>query len=125
MTESKIPEFGVKHISRSGRKSEAGIAVRSKVWLEKDGKLFMGWGRVTLLERIDELGSISGAAKSMKLAYRNAWLWVEAMNRLSAKPLVEKATGGAHGGYARLTDEGRRIVAEYREKRAKVRDILK
>ena len=125
MTESKIPEFGVKHISRSGRKSEAGIAVRSKVWLEKDGKLFMGWGRVTLLERIDELGSISGAAKSMKLAYRNAWLWVEAMNRLSAKPLVEKATGGAHGGYARLTDEGRRIVAEYREKRAKVREILK
>ena len=125
MTESKIPEFGVKHLSRSGRKSEAGIAVRSKVWLEKDGKLFMGWGRVTLLERIDELGSISGAAKSMKLAYRNAWLWVEAMNRLSTKPLVEKATGGAHGGYARLTDEGRRIVAEYREKRAKVREILK
>ena len=125
MTESKIPEFGVKHLSRSGRKTEAGIAVRSKVWLEKDGKLFMGWGRVTLLERIDELGSISGAAKSMKLAYRNAWLWVEAMNRLSAKPLVEKATGGAHGGYARLTDEGRRIVAEYREKRAKVREILK
>ena len=125
MTGSKIPEFGVKHLSRSGRKSQTGIAVRSKVWLEKDGKLFMGWGRVTLLERIDELGSISGAAKSMKLAYRNAWLWVEAMNRLSAKPLVEKATGGAHGGYARLTDEGRRIVAEYREKRAKVREILK
>ena len=125
MTESKIPEFGVKHLSRSGRKTEAGIAVRSKVWLEKDGKLFMGWGRVTLLERIDELGSISGAAKSMKLAYRNAWLWVEAMNRLSVKPLVEKATGGVHGGYARLTDEGRGIVAEYREKRAKVREILK
>jgi molybdate transport system regulatory protein len=125
MTESKIPEFGVKHLSRSGRKTEPGIAIRSKVWLEKDGRLFMGWGRMTLLERIDELGSISAAARSMKLAYRNAWLWVEAMNRLSAKPLVEKATGGAHGGYARLTDEGRRIVADYREKRAKVRDILK
>lgn len=125
MTESKIPEFGVKHLSRSGRKSKSGIAIRSKVWLEKDGKLFMGWGRMTLLERIDELGSISAAARSMKLAYRNAWLWVEAMNRLSGKPLVEKATGGAHGGYARLTDEGRRIVDEYREKRAKVREVLK
>jgi molybdate transport system regulatory protein len=125
MTESKIPEFGVKHLSRSGRKTESGIAIRSKVWLEKDGKLFMGWGRMTLLERINELGSISAAARSMKLAYRNAWLWVEAMNRLSGKPLVEKATGGVHGGYARLTDEGRRIVTEYREKRAKVRDILR
>ena len=123
--ESKIPEFGIKHQSRSGQAAESGIAIRSKVWLEKDGKLFMGWGRVKLLEQIDKLGSISAAARSMKLAYRNAWLWVEAMNRLSRSPLVEKATGGPHGGYARLTDEGRKIISEYREKRAKVRDILK
>ena len=124
-TESKVPEFGVKHQSRSGQEAESGIAIRSKVWLEKDGKLFMGWGRVKLLEQIDELGSISAAARSMKLAYRNAWLWVEAMNRLAPSPLVEKATGGAHGGYARLTDEGRKIITEYREKRAMVREILK
>ena len=124
-TGSRVPEFGVKHLSRSGHEAESGLAIRSKVWLEKDGKLFMGWGRANLLERIDELGSISAAAKSMKLAYRNAWLWVEAMNRLSTKPLVEKATGGIHGGYARLTDEGRRIVTDYREKRAKVRESLK
>lgn len=125
MTGAKVPDFGVKHLSRSGQTAEAGLAIRSKVWLEKDGKLFMGWGRATLLDRIDKLGSISAAAKSMKLAYRNAWLWVEAMNRLSGKPLVEKATGGARGGYARLTDEGRRIVNEYLEKRARVRESLR
>ncbi len=124
MTEAKIPDFGVKHGTRSGRTPEAGVVVRSKVWLEKDGKLFMGWGRVTLLERIDQLGSISAAAKSMKLAYRNAWLWVEAMNRLASKPLVEKSTGGAKGGYARLTEEGRRIIREYKEKRTSVRKML-
>lgn len=124
-TEAKIPDFGVKHQSRSGREPESGIAIRSKVWLEKDGKLLMGSGRVRLLEQIDELGSISAAARSMKLAYRNAWLWVEAMNRLAPSPLVEKATGGAHGGYARLTDAGRRIIKDYREKRARVRKILK
>jgi molybdate transport system regulatory protein len=98
--------------------------VKSKVWLEKDGKLFMGWGRATLLERIDQLGSISAAARSMKLAYRNAWLWVEAMNRLAPEPLVEKSTGGARGGYARLTEEGRKIVREYKEKRASVRELI-
>ena len=124
MTKTKIPEFGVKHVSRSSLPPESGIVVKSKVWLEKDGKLFMGWGRVMLLERIDQLGSISAAAKSMKLAYRNAWLWVEAMNKLAPAPLVEKYTGGTHGGYARLTGEGRRIVAEYKEKRIKVREIL-
>jgi molybdate transport system regulatory protein len=120
-----IPEFGVKHGARSGHEPEMGIVLRSKVWLEKDGKLFMGWGRATLLDRIDKLGSISAAARSMKLAYRNAWLWVEAMNRLAATPLVVKSTGGPNGGNARLTDEGRRIVKEYLEKRAQIRDILK
>ncbi|HUT67419.1 MAG TPA: hypothetical protein VMW86_02575 [Dehalococcoidales bacterium] len=124
MTENRVPEFGVKHGARSGHQPESGIVVRSKVWLEKDGKLLMGWGRATLLDRIDQLGSISAAAKSMKLAYRNAWLWVEAMNRLAPEPLVVKSTGGVRGGYARLTEEGRRIVKEYREKRASVRQML-
>lgn len=125
MNKTKIPDFGVKHASRSNHHPESGVVVRSKVWLEKDGKLFMGWGRATLLERIDQLGSISAAAKSMNLTYRNAWLWIEAMNRLAAVPLVKKSTGGTSGGYARLTEEGRRIVAEYKEKRARVRELLR
>jgi molybdate transport system regulatory protein len=123
--EAIIPEFGVKHMSRSGHEPETGIVVKTKVWLEKDGRLLMGWGRATLLTRIDEMGSISAAARSMKLTYRNAWLWVEAMNRLAETPLVEKATGGAHGGHASLTDEGRRIVREYLERRAQVHELLK
>jgi len=125
MTKTKIPDFGVKHVSRSGVQPESGIVVRSKVWLEKDGKLLMGWGRSTLLERIDQLGSISAAAKSMNLTYRNAWLWVEAMNRLARVPLVEKSSGGVLGGYARLTEEGRKVVAEYKEKRTRFQELLK
>jgi molybdate transport system regulatory protein len=121
---NKVPDFGVKHGVRSGHKPESGIVVRSKVWLEKDGKLFMGWGRATLLERIDQLGSISAAARSMHLAYRNAWLWVEAINRLASTPLVVKSTGGANGGYARLTEEGKKIIQQYKEKRARVREII-
>ena len=123
-TENKAPEFGVKHGARFGHKPEPGVVVKSKVWLEKDGKLLMGWGRATLLERIDQLGSISAAARSMNLAYRNAWLWVQAMNSLAPHPLVEKSTGGPHGGHARLTEEGRRIVEEYKQKRARVRETL-
>lgn len=124
IAKSKIPDFGIKHVSRSGLQPESGVVVRSKVWLERDGKLLMGWGRATLLERIDQLGSISAAARSMKLSYRNAWLWVEAMNRLAPAPLVVKSAGGSRGGYARLTEEGRLIVAEYKEKRARARESL-
>jgi molybdate transport system regulatory protein len=125
MADTKIPDFGVKHASRSGLQPESGIVLKSKVWLEKDGKLLMGWGRATLLERIANLGSISAAAKSMNLTYRNAWLWVEAMNRLSPVPLVEKSSGGASGGYARLTKEGLAIVTEYKETRARFQELLR
>jgi len=100
---------------RSSHGSRQGYTVRGRVWVEKDGELFLGWGRIQLLENIEKFGSISAAAKAMNLAYRNAWLWVEAMNRLSPEPLVEKATGGAGGGYARLTEAAHRAIRYYRE----------
>jgi len=72
-----------------------------------------------LLERIDRFGSIAAAARSMKLGYRNAWLWIQAANRLAPSPLVEKVAGGAGGGHARLTEEGRKAIANYKELQAK------
>ena len=124
MSEKIIPEFGIKHLSRSGSRPEKGIVVRSKVWLEKDGKLYMGLGRMRLLERIDELGSIAAAARSMKLGYRNAWLWVDSMNRLSPAPLVENISGGAGGRHARLTKEGRKAIREYKQLRTRFLKFL-
>ena len=98
---------------------------RGRVWLEKDDELYLGRGRAMLLERIDRLGSIAAAARSMRLGYRNAWLWIESMNRLAPSPLVEKATGGTGGGHARLTDEGRKAINEYQELYAGFQDFLK
>ena len=85
----------------------------------------MGWGRAMLLDNIDRLGSISAAARAMRLGYRNAWLWIEAMNRLAPTPLVDKSTGGVGGGRARLTDKGREIVSQYRELRSRFEEFLK
>jgi len=78
-----------------------------------------------LLERIEEFGSIAAAARSMRLGYRNAWLWVEAMNRLAPVPLVEKTTSGAGGYHARLTEEGRKAVSEYKKLLAGSQKFLK
>jgi molybdate transport system regulatory protein len=121
---TEIPKFTVKKPLTHSRHPRLGYAVRGRVWLEKDGELYMGGGREMLLERIDKFGSIAAAARSMKLGYRNAWLWVEAANRLAPSPLVEKATGGPGGGHARLTDEGRRAVEEYKKLRAKFERFL-
>jgi molybdate transport system regulatory protein len=122
---TEVPRFKPKKPSQFSRHPEPGYRVRGRVWLEKDGELYMGGGRVMLLERIDKFGSIAAAARSMKLGYRNAWLWIEATNRLAPAPLVEKTAGGAGGGHARLTDEGRRAIEQYRQLRTKFEEFLK
>jgi molybdate transport system regulatory protein len=110
--------------SRFGRHPRPGYAVQSSVWIEKDGELYLGGGRVMLLEGIDRLGSISAAARSMKLTYRNAWLWIESMNRLAPAPLVTKETGGTGGGHAQLTAEGHKAIARYHGLRTKLEALV-
>ncbi|AGA89458.1 molybdenum-pterin binding domain protein [Thioflavicoccus mobilis 8321] len=74
---------------------------------------FVGQGRIELLRRIGETGSISRAAKVMQMSYKQAWDAVDAMNNLSARPLVRRQAGGHRGGGTELTDEGRRLIAVY------------
>ena len=125
MTKTKIPRFTPKKPPHLSHHPRPGYSIRGRVWLEKDGELYIGGGREMLLERIDKMGSIAAAARSMKLGYRNAWLWVEAANRLSPSPLVEKVAGGPGGGYARLTDEGRKVVEYYKQLRARFEEFVK
>lgn len=125
MADIESPSFRGKKPSRFSRHPQPGYVIRGRIWVEKDGELYIGWGRVMLLERIEKLGSIAEAARSMRLSYRNAWLWLEAMNRMAPSPLVEKTVGGVGGGHARLTDEGRKVVGQYRDLRVKLEEFLR
>lgn len=75
----------------------------------------LGPGKVRLLERIAETGSISAAGRSLQMSYRRAWLLVEELNRLFGEALVVAQKGGGGGGGARLTDTGHRVVRLYRQ----------
>jgi len=78
-----------------------------------NGVIALGPGKAALLRGIQESGSISAAARTMNMSYRRAWLLVEDMNRCFRQPLVETSTGGARGGGARLTDNGRDVLERY------------
>lgn len=82
--------------------------------LYRDGKIALGPGRVALLEAIGRTGSISGAARELKMSYRRAWLLVDETNNAFAQPVVESTEGGAAGGGTRLTETGRLLVEHYR-----------
>ena len=74
----------------------------------------MGPGKADLLDAIDETGSISAAAKQMKMSYRRAWELVDVMNKSFNQPLVISSPGGVNGGGAQLSDFGRTILQNYR-----------
>jgi len=95
--------------SRS-RKTRTSPELRGRVWIDGPEGTFIGHGRVVLLERIMEHGSISKAARSMEMAYRHAWDLVDSMNKQSPKPFVAMATGGKGGGGASVTDEGKKAI---------------
>ncbi len=78
-----------------------------------NGKPLLGKGRLELLRQIEATGSISKAAKSMKMSYKSAWDAVDAMNNAMGAPVVESASGGSRGGGSRLTDAGRRLILEF------------
>jgi len=89
------------------------ISVKISIPLNKGTAL--GPGKVALLEAIDLTGSISAAAKSMKMSYKRAWDLVNTMNQSFKHPLVMTITGGKQGGGASVTDFGLSILKTYRE----------
>lgn len=91
----------------------ANYRLRGRIWIEGPDGTFLGYGRVVLLERIRDYGSISAAARSMEMSYRHAWKLVDSMNRQGRAPVVEKTTGGRGGGGAVLTEAGERAVASF------------
>lgn len=79
-----------------------------RFWLTLEGRNFLGRGRVELLQRIRETGSISRAAKDMKMSYKAAWDAVNAMNAAWQAPLVESGPSGS-----RLTEEAEKLIATF------------
>jgi molybdate transport system regulatory protein len=95
-----------------------------RLYLSSDRPL--GPGKVQILESIRDGGSISEAAREMKMSYRSAWLLVQSMNLLFREPVVNTTLGGRGGGSATLTAFGADVIRRYRSmERATRRTIAK
>ncbi len=84
-----------------------------RIWIESENGPFLGYGRVELLKYIIEHGSISKAAKSMKMSYRQAWHLIESMNAKVEVPLVIAVAGGKGGGGATVTEKGIKMIQQF------------
>ena len=102
-----------------------GTQIKGRLWIEREGEIFLSWGRVVLLERIRETGSIAAAARAMKMAYSHAWTLVANMNHLAGEELVARTFGGRNGGKAWLTPAGEAAIVQFWELAGSFREWLK
>jgi len=114
---------GSSHSPRKNATPKPGF--RGRVWIDGKEGTFIGYGRVVLLERIIEHGSITKAAKSMEMSYRRAWDLVDSMNRQARRPFIELATGGKGGGGARVTEDGMKAIKVFWKFHEDLRAFLK
>ncbi len=89
--------------------------VRSKLWLEVDGKAVLGDWRAAILEGIDRTGSLAKAAEELGTPYRTAWQRLKESEESLGMRLVDSQSGGADGGRSTLTPAARDLLRRYRE----------
>lgn len=102
---------------------DAKLKLQLRVLFNDD--IAFGPGKAELLEEIRRSGSISQAAKNMNMSYRRAWQLVETMNNSFQSALVETQKGGTHGGGAKVTDLGEKILNQFRQMEQNARQAIK
>lgn len=100
------------------------LIANGRIWIETEQGPFLGYGRIELLEKISELGSLRKAAMAMKISYRQAWDFVDQMNKRTSEPLVVFERGGKNGGGALLTKEGKRAIQLFHQLNNAFQDFL-
>jgi molybdate transport system regulatory protein len=100
--------------------NKARIQIRPRLRVMVGRNIALGPGKVQLLDLLQKNGSITKAARKMKMSYMRAWTLIRTMNRCFKEPIVLARHGGAHGGGgAKLTDAGRRVLELYKKMDAK------
>lgn len=87
------------------------------------GNRMLGPGKMELLGRISEAGSLSGAARLMGMSYMRAWNLVKELNRDQVRPMVVLSRGGASGGTARVTPHGKSVLSLYKKMEGESRRV--
>lgn len=101
------------------------LRLNGRIWIETDQGRLLGHGRVELLERIQASGSLRQAAIQMKMSYKQAWDMINHLNSNFDTPVVISHRGGKGGGTAIVTEQGVRLINEFRILQNKFHEFLK
>ncbi|HIC43573.1 MAG TPA: LysR family transcriptional regulator [Sulfurimonas sp.] len=91
------------------------FTLESVLHLTSHSEEFLSPKRVQLLENITIYGSITKSAKALGISYKTAWAWINKMNLISAKPLVQRISGGKGGGGTIVTAFAKELICRFKE----------
>jgi len=101
-----------------------GTVIKTKVWMERDGRFVVGDGGLKLLLGVLEHGSLLGAAKEIGWSYRHAWGYLKQAEAALGAPLTTPRPGkGASRGMA-LTETGRLVLEQLVAVRNRIDDAV-
>jgi len=96
-------------------KSTRILAIQPRLRVRVGDEVALGPGKVELLELVRQTGSITEAAKRMKMSYMRAWKLIQTMNQCFKEALILTSRGGKHGGGAEITEVGRKALLLYQK----------
>jgi molybdate transport system regulatory protein len=94
----------------SRRELVARLRPRHKVWFTLGNSFLMGPNYFRFLRAVDETGTIRQAGRAVGWSYRTCLNRIRRMEQVLGRRVLETERGGASGGGARLSPEGRRLL---------------
>ena len=115
---------GAEQVGAAALRVLAGAQVRSKIWIEREGDVLLSEWRVSLLEQVQTLGSLSAAADAMGVPYRTAWQKLKELEEHLGVPLLASQSGGSEGGGSSLTPAARDLLARFQRIAEGIADLI-
>jgi len=91
-----------------------------RLYVVCDGERVLGKGGAQILNAVDRLGSLTAAAKELKMSYRFVWRYIARVEDRLGKPVIVTRRGGTRharrkgGGGTKLTPVARSLLKDYR-----------
>jgi molybdate transport system regulatory protein len=107
---TKAKPTGDEAVVQSVRRNIIAARLRTKTWLELDGRFVIGDGGLRLLVAIIECGSLLGASRQIGWSYRHAWGYLRRAQGALGAPLTTSRAGRGPARGTLLTECGRLVL---------------
>ncbi len=103
---------------------KANFSIDIRIWIQSEKKPFAGKGKIELLEKIQEYGTLTKAASEMEIPYRQAWGKIHEMNKAYELPVAIFKKGGKDHGTTEVTEFGKKVISAFRNLESELEEFL-